>query len=529
MLGKLVVHLQAQYGHLTAGLAAARNSVLSTVGSMRRGLGGLAAGVAGLAVVSGTIAGVATAMENLDEVGDLSSLTGNSAGAIAGLGMAAKLSGSDLETLQGGLKKFSLVVGNALGGSKSAQQDLATLGLTLRDLQTLTPDQQILKIADSIAKLPTEAQRNAAAMSVFGKAGADLAPMLSRGSAGLEEFISQAKQMGLDIPSDDLASIGAANDAIDKIKMTVSGMFGQLAVAVAPTIVAISDGILSWTAGFGGVVGIVGVVKDVWTTTQNAIATGIVYAMAVGEFAVTNWVSIAELAFTTVLLAAMKYFATVQYFYLTVLPSLFNWFTTNWSDIWHSAFDLVMTIFINLGQNIRRIMSEIWDYIASGGTDSLEFAWTPLTEGFVNSVKKLPDIPDRVIGPLEASLSNRVSELSATLGNDLGQMVDDRLAELNQMQQAQSAAALAPDASPAARDHHGSPGSGPGEAKDTSFSALAKGSAEAAAAIVAAMNPRSDEKIAQKQLQVQQQQLAAQRSLNARLERGHTLAVVESL
>ncbi|HTN02339.1 MAG TPA: hypothetical protein VL132_10695, partial [Planctomycetaceae bacterium] len=113
-----------------------------------------------------------------------------------------------------------------------------------------------------------------------------------------------------------------------------------------------------------------------------------------------------------------------------VVPAWFTWFGSNWSDVFFTAFDLATTVFINLGQNIRNMFSSLFEWIASGFSTSFEIDWAPLTAGFVNSVKSLPDIPDRAVTELEAKLAANVDKMGTSLGDRLGEHLVKRRAEL---------------------------------------------------------------------------------------------------
>lgn len=102
------------------------------------------------------------------------------------------------------------------------------------------------------------------------------------------------------------------------------------------------------------------------------------------------------LAFKKGQVAAVAFGAEIAHFFTGVLPALFTWFGKNWSGIWRTAVDFALTVFINLGKNIRAIFSAIWEFMKTGKWD---VAFTPITEGFRNMVQELPKIPKREMGP----------------------------------------------------------------------------------------------------------------------------------
>jgi tape measure domain-containing protein len=123
--------------------------------------------------------------------------------------------------------------------------------------------------------------------------------------------------------------------------------------------------------------------------------------LAIGKFVFSNLPEVAQLGFMKIQLYAIQLFGAFTHFFTTKLPSYIAWFGDNWQDVLTTAFDYAATVFINVGNNIKNMWSAVLDFIAGNG---FEFDWTPLTEGAVNAIKELPDIPDRVIGRFEKSL-----------------------------------------------------------------------------------------------------------------------------
>jgi len=153
-------------------------------------------------------------------------------------------------------------------------------------------------------------------------------------------------------------------------------------------------------------------------------------ALILGEFLFNNFSEVALFAFENVKLGAVTLFNDIGHFFMGVIPAWFTWFGKNWSDVFFSAFDLATTVFINLGQNIRNMFSSLWAWIKSGFTTSFEINWTPLTQGAVNAVKSLPEIPARAVTELEQNLKNNVGRMGDSLGDKLGEHMNKRRDEL---------------------------------------------------------------------------------------------------
>lgn len=196
------------------------------------------------------------------------------------------------------------------------------------------------------------------------------------------------------------------------------------------------------------------------------------------EYGFTNWDKIAGIVITSVMLKAVKMFNEFTHFFTGVLPALLSGFTDNWGNTFRTAADYVMTVFINIGQNIRNVMGSVWDYIASGGKKELSLAWVPLTEGFHNSIKQIK-IPDRVKSQLEMSLQNELDSLNNEVATGFQQLLDERMAPMQDGGK-EPAKKKKPPELPTMESSQGG--------KSGSVTAKQKGTTEAFSAIIGAKN-----------------------------------------
>jgi len=110
------------------------------------------------------------------------------------------------------------------------------IGISVKDLQGLSPEQQFDKIATAIANVEDPTIRAATAQDIFGRAGTQLLPLFAAGADGLEELRQKARDMG--IVFDQEAANKAANlqDAMTTLKGSFKGVTNTLAETLVPTI-----------------------------------------------------------------------------------------------------------------------------------------------------------------------------------------------------------------------------------------------------------------------------------------------------
>ncbi len=129
----------------------------------------------------------------------------------------------------------------AASGSEAAQQTLKSLGLSIADLSKLSPDVQFKLIADRLSLIADPAIRTATAMSVFGKSGTKLLPMLQNGAKGIEELQQQARDLGLTMSTEDAAAAEAFGDKIDVLWKIVKKVTFAIGSALEPTLSSAID------------------------------------------------------------------------------------------------------------------------------------------------------------------------------------------------------------------------------------------------------------------------------------------------
>jgi hypothetical protein len=197
------------------------------------------------AAVTAPLIGSAKAFSEMgDRMAKMSQRTGISVETLSELAYAAELSGADLDTLEGSLRKMQKAIVAAAEGSESATDALGKLGLTVADLRGLSPDQQFKLIADRLSQIQSPALKAALAMELFGKSGTQLLPLMSEGAKGIEALQQQARDLGLTMSTEDAKAAEALNDAFDTLwKVVKQGVF-VIGSALAPTLKAVSEWII---------------------------------------------------------------------------------------------------------------------------------------------------------------------------------------------------------------------------------------------------------------------------------------------
>lgn len=247
-LGSLTADLILKMGGFKQGMDAAARETDRFEQRMKKNFSRITSGFKSLAGAFGVGIGfealrrtAAAAIEYGDEIQKASAKTGIGVEAFSELAYAAKQSDIDLNSLGTALKKMQVGLSQAGSGAKGANETLAALGLTIAELQRLSPDQQFETLADRIAGLKDPADRTRAAVELFGKAGADLLPLFEQGAAGIRAAREEAQRMGATLTKEQAAALAEADDAIKRLNQSWSGFARTLTATVAPALTAIFD------------------------------------------------------------------------------------------------------------------------------------------------------------------------------------------------------------------------------------------------------------------------------------------------
>lgn len=264
--GGAYVEISATNDKLQKGMRDAQ-AKLTAFGSSLQSVGKRMA-LAGLAGLGSFAASLKVFADMGSALNDMSARTGTSVEALSELGFAASMAGDSLEGVEGAIRKMQQEI--AGGG-----EHLAALGLTMADLEGLSPDKQLEVIGERLGDIEDPANRAARAMEIFGKSGTKFLAWAD----GLAEARAKARELGLTMTTDMAEKADRLGDAFDTLKAVGLRAFAGLGAAIAPAaevlvanIAGVVKGINEWVSANPGVV------------TAMGLAAAGVTALGVGIF-----------------------------------------------------------------------------------------------------------------------------------------------------------------------------------------------------------------------------------------------------
>lgn len=240
--------------------AAADLATLKNIEIGKIALGGVKAAAGAFIQLSASVVGAINDISSfalsvgkeLDELSKVAQRTGVSVEALQAYGAAAQLAGMDIESFAKAIQKLSINIGAATIDEK-AQKKFAELGLTFQELKDMDPTSQFEAIADAVAKIADESERNKVLVNIFGKGGIELGPLFSEGPGALKRMREEAEALGMVVDQESISAIERMNDAFDKVWFTIKGLTGQILGQLAEPIAQITEDLLKVVAEAGAV------------------------------------------------------------------------------------------------------------------------------------------------------------------------------------------------------------------------------------------------------------------------------------
>lgn len=157
--------------------------------------------------------------------------------------LAANLADVETEAFNGSLGKFQKNLVAAAEGPGPAADAFNALGVAAKDASgKIRPTTDVLlDVARSVEGISDPATRNARLIDIFGKQGAALGPLMSRGAAGVEELLRTLDETGGGLTEDAIEALAGVDDATIKYEASVTSLKGKFALVFMPALSNVID------------------------------------------------------------------------------------------------------------------------------------------------------------------------------------------------------------------------------------------------------------------------------------------------
>jgi lambda family phage tail tape measure protein len=201
--------------------------------------GVLAAGAAALTAATGLAYLTKQSINNMDALAKQAQMAGVTVESLSGLSYAADLAGVSQDTLTTSMARLSKGMSDAAMNTGEALKGFQALNIDVSQLKSA--DDALLQIAERFAGFEDGANKTALAISLFGRAGAQLIPFLNSGKAGIEELRIEAEKLGIVIGTETAKQAETFNDSLTRLNAIQQGLVNNLARDMLPTLNAFTQ------------------------------------------------------------------------------------------------------------------------------------------------------------------------------------------------------------------------------------------------------------------------------------------------
>ena len=238
-VGQLTIEMAANIVRLQQDMEKAKNTVAGAMQSIQKSasMAATALGAIGVGLSVAAFTGwIRSAIDAADETNKMAQKIGVAVKDVAGLKLAFRQAGIEGGALQTSMSKLSVAIANG-------NDALVAMNINTRNTDgTLKSTRQVLgEVADKFKSYEDGASKTALAVQLFGKAGAELIPLLNAGADSLDAFDEMARKLGLTLTDETAARAEKFNDTLDLMGQGFKGIAMQVAAQLLPTLEGLAD------------------------------------------------------------------------------------------------------------------------------------------------------------------------------------------------------------------------------------------------------------------------------------------------
>ena len=475
-------------------LGRAIGGLSGTAGKVQGGIKGLAGAAGGLSGALGALvpigvgaglAGIATnAINEADNMNDLAQKTGVSVESLSKFQQAANASGTSIEGVGAAMLQFTKRFQSGAGPAADA---LKAIGISATDAsgKLKSTDTIMIEVADKFKNMEDGGKKAESAFALFGKAGADMIPLLNGGSKAIsdlkatmstdmaqsadrfndkmEALKTKAGELGLKIGSLLLPYLEKFVDLLLAASTAFSNLPGPLQVIIAGA-VALGAALVLLAPAISAVISIAGVLAGLqigatiagWAALAGPAITAISAAFTGFLTFLTGTLLPGLIAFFSgpvgwTVLAVAAVVAMVVLFRKPI-GDFFNWLgsaiSTAFSGLMKLLYPIFVQPFIDLWNNVLRkpvtagikwiqdTWAKITTFFNANVVTPIRNAWTTLTEFLPKAMNAIGDkvksIFAGVVNTVKGAMRN-VLQFIANAINSVGRQVNKLIGAFNRL------------------------------------------------------------------------------------------------
>ena len=199
--------------------------------------------MAGAALGGALLGNAFNAGKQADEIATLSKQYGVSTDEIQKFKYAQELVDVDMNSMLGSMQRMT----KQMGSNNSAFADLG-VSITNADGSMRDATTVWYEVLTALSQVENETQRDILAQELFGRSAAELAGIVDDGGAALKAYGIEAEEAGVILSADGVAAANEFNDAMDRLKATLTGDLLKAGASLAQTLVPVLEKVVGFLA-----------------------------------------------------------------------------------------------------------------------------------------------------------------------------------------------------------------------------------------------------------------------------------------
>lgn len=141
--------------------------------------------------------------------------------------------GVSIDNLGTSMKTLGEAISKGGGKNVKAFNDL---GLNIRKLKKMNPEEQFEATVRAFQKMPAGAKKSQLALQLFGKQGQQLLPLLNSSTTSIDDLKAKAEELGLIMSDDAVNAAVEYGDSLDDLNRTFTGFKNQIGAKLLPVL-----------------------------------------------------------------------------------------------------------------------------------------------------------------------------------------------------------------------------------------------------------------------------------------------------
>lgn len=190
---------------------------------------------------------IAEFVEKMSELGEqalrASAMLGMTVEQVQQLQYAAKLAGTDSESLNQSMIRFERNIANAQKGAGNAAEAFHNLGISQDELKNSSPTELLYKVADAFHGTADGAEKVQYAIDLGGRSWAQMIPFLDRGSEALKKAGEDAKATASIMTKEQAEALEVTHQGLERMEASWRGVGLSIMTVAGPAIDELINGL----------------------------------------------------------------------------------------------------------------------------------------------------------------------------------------------------------------------------------------------------------------------------------------------